>query len=278
MYLLRIAKKGKNPAYERQRDYMLLVIDAGNTNTVFAVFSDDKLVGQWRMATDARRTADEYCVWLLQIMSYENIKPEKIKAAIMSSVVPQANFALRMLARQYFNTELLVVGEPNVQLGILAKIERPREVGADRLVNAVAAWQRHKKPLIIVDFGTATTFDVVDNGGDYIGGVIAPGVNLSLEALHRAAAKLPNIAVERPLNVIGKDTVSAMQSGVYFGYVGLIEGIVRRITEEYGSKMDVIATGGLAPLFAKATPVIDALEPNLIIDGLRLIYERNLTK
>lgn len=256
---------------------MLLVIDAGNTNTVFAVFDGNSLIGQWRMATDARRTSDEYCVWLLQIMRYENIEPKKIKAAILSSVVPQANFSLRMLARQYFNTELLIVGEPNVQLGILAKIERPREVGADRLVNAVAAWQKYRKPLIIVDFGTATTFDVVDERGDYIGGVIAPGINLSLEALHKAAAKLPNIAVERPFQVIGKDTVSAMQSGVYFGYVGLIEGIVSRIRQEQGRDMKVVATGGLAPLFAKATPMIDALEPNLIIDGLRIIFEKNVT-
>ncbi len=254
---------------------MLLVIDAGNTNTVFAVFDGNTLRGQWRMATDARRTADEYGVWLLQLLAREKITSEAINAAIMSSVVPHANFALRMLSRQYFNTELLVVGEPNVVLGIEAKIDRPREVGADRLVNAVAAWQKHKEPLIIVDFGTATTFDIVNDEGNYIGGVIAPGVNLSLEALHRAAAKLPNIAVERPKQVIGKDTVSAMQSGIYYGYVGLIEGIVARIKQEYGQNMQVIATGGLAPLFAKATPVINALEPDLIIDGLKIIYERN---
>jgi type III pantothenate kinase len=254
---------------------MLLVIDAGNTNTVFAVFSGEKLIGQWRMATDAKRTADEYCVWLLQIMAYEKIDPKEIKAAIMSSVVPQVNFALRMLTRKYFQTELMIVGEPAVKLGIQAKIDRPGEVGADRLVNAIAAWHKHTKPLVIVDFGTATTFDVVDDKGDYIGGIIAPGVNLSLEALHRAAAKLPNVAVERPAQVIGKDTISAMQSGIYYGYVSLIEGIVKRITEEYGKKMIVIATGGLAPLFAKATAVIDTLEPDLIINGLKLIYEKN---
>jgi type III pantothenate kinase len=256
---------------------MLLAIDAGNTNTVFAVSHQGKLRGQWRMATDARRTADEYGVWLLQLMAREKIDPEQVKAAIMSCVVPQATFALRMLARNYFHTELLIVGEPAVELGITMKMERPQEVGADRLVNAVAAWHKHKQPLIIVDFGTATTFDVVDFEGSYIGGVIAPGVNLSLEALHRAAAKLPNVAVERPARVIGKETVSAMQSGIYFGYVGLIEGIVARIREEYGSPMRVIATGGLAPLFARATPVINALEPDLIIEGLRLIHERNRT-
>lgn len=256
---------------------MLLVIDAGNTNTVFAVFDGEKLLGQWRIATDARRTADEYGIWLLQIMAYSGIDSKKTKAAIMSCVVPQAVFALRMLARNYFHTELLIVGEKNVKLGIEAKIDRPSEVGADRLVNAVAAWSRHKMPLIIVDFGTATTFDVVDEQGNYIGGVIAPGVNLSLEALHRAAAKLPNVAVERPARVTGKDTVQAMQSGIYYGYVGLIEGIVSRIKEEAGKPMHVVATGGLAPLFAKATPQINALEPDLIIDGLKLIYERNMS-
>jgi type III pantothenate kinase len=254
---------------------MLLVIDAGNTNTVFAIFEDRKILGQWRMATDSKRTADEYGVWLLQLMNHEKIPLIDIKAAILSSVVPQANFSFRMLARQYFHTELLIVGEPNVKLGIEAKIDRPREVGADRLVNAVAAWERHKQSLIIVDFGTATTFDIVDDTGNYIGGVIAPGVNLSLETLHRAAAKLPNVAIEKPAHVIGKDTISAMQSGIYFGYVGLIEGIVTRIKNEYGKDMQVIATGGLAPLFAKATPVINALAPDLIIEGLRLIYERN---
>ena len=254
---------------------MLLVIDAGNTNTVFAVFHDEKLVGQWRMATDAKRTADEYAVWLFQIMAHEKLDSKNITAAIMSSVVPQANFALKTLAKKYFHTELLIVGENNVKLGIEVKMDKPREVGADRLVNAIAAWNKHKSPLIIIDFGTATTFDVVDENGDYLGGVIATGINLSLEALHRAAAKLPNISVERPTQVIGKDTVSAMQSGIYFGYTSLIEGIVARVKKEYGKDMIVIATGGLAPLFAKATTVINSLEPNLIIDGLKLIYDRN---
>ena len=207
------------------------------------------------------RTADEYGVWLLQLLQHVGISPAQIRSAILSSVVPQANFALRMLARLYFHTELKIVGEPGVALGIEALIDRPREVGADRLVNAVAAWQRYRKALIIVDFGTATTFDVVNDDGNYVGGVIAPGVNLSLEALHRAAAKLPNIAVERPPCVIGKDTVSAMQSGIYFGYVGLIEGIVSRIVQEFGAPMPVLATGGLAPLFARATTVIDTLAP-----------------
>jgi len=254
---------------------MLLAIDTGNTNTVFAVLDKGELIAQWRMATDAKRTADEYGIWLLQVMAYEKIDPHSITHSIMSSVVPQVNFAIKSLTRKYFNTVLKIVGEDNLKLGLQVKIDRPKDVGADRLVNTVAAWQKHKKPLIIVDFGTATTFDVVDDNGDYIGGVIAPGINLSLEALHRAAAKLPNIAIERPQFTIGKDTLSAMQSGIYFGYVGLIEGIVKRIKEEYGQDMLLIATGGLAPLFAKATPLIDQIEPNLIIDGLNIIFEGN---
>ncbi|MEI7669564.1 MAG: type III pantothenate kinase [Pseudomonadota bacterium] len=255
---------------------MLLVIDTGNTNTVFAVFSGDKLIGQWRMATDAKRTSDEYLVWLLQLMNFENIQPVGIKFAIMSSVVPQANFALKTLVKKYFNSELVIVGESKINIGIEVKIDRPNDVGSDRLVNAIAAWNKYKTSLIIIDFGTATTFDVIDSNSDYIGGIIAPGVNLSLHALHKAAAKLPNIAVMRPEKVIGKDTVSAMQSGIYFGYAGLIEGIVKRIKLEHNQQMKVIATGGLAPLFAKATETIEALEPDLIIDGLRLIHLRNI--
>lgn len=254
---------------------MLLAIDAGNTNTVFAVWGGEALLGQWRMATDARRTADEYGVWLLQLMAHAGLEPGRVDAAIVASVVPQTLFSLRMLCRQFFGTELLVVGDPAVKTGIKAKIDRPAEVGADRLVNALAAWQRYRKPLIIVDFGTATTFDVVNGEGDYIGGVIAPGVNLSLEALHQAAAKLPNVAVMRPEKVIGTATVGAMQSGVYFGYLGLIEGIVTRIRQEYGAPMMTIATGGLASLFARGTPVIEHLAPDLTIEGLRLIYAMN---
>lgn len=254
---------------------MLLVIDAGNTNTVFAVFNGSTLISQWRMSTDARRTADEYGVWLFQVMQHEGIDPKAIRSAILSSVVPQLVFALRMLARRFFQTELLIVGEANVKLGIDVIIDRPQEVGADRVVNAIAGWQRYHQPFIIIDFGTATTFDVVNDKGNYVGGVIAPGINLSLEALHRAAAKLPNVAIERPSKVIGTDTITAMQSGIYYGYTGLIEGITKRIKEEYSLPMKVIATGGLAPLFAKATAIIDTLEPDLTITGLQIIHERN---
>jgi type III pantothenate kinase len=256
---------------------MLLVIDVGNTNVVFAVFDGDTLKGQWRISTSPSRTADEYGVWLTQVLEHSKIAPEKIKGAVVASVVPQALFDLRQLAKRYFGCELMVIGDPRLKLklGIQVKIDNPREVGADRLVNAFAAWNRYKKPLIVVDFGTGTTFDVVGKDGEYIGGVIAPGVNLSLDTLHRAAAKLPNIAIERPSKVIGTNTVGAMQSGIYYGYTGLVEGIVSRIKHEHGSDMFVIATGGLASLYAKACPAIEQVEPDLTIYGLKELYEMN---
>lgn len=254
---------------------MLLVIDVGNTNVVFAVFDGDRLADQWRISTDARRTADEYGVWLTQVLEHSGIKPSAITGAAVASVVPQALFDLRQLAKRYFNTELLVIGDPRINTGIGVKIDNPREVGADRLVNAFAAWEKYKQALIVVDFGTATTFDVVSSEGDYVGGVIAPGVNLSLEALHMAAAKLPNIAVARPPKTIGTNTIGAMQSGIYYGYAGLVEGIAGRIKAEYGKSMKVIATGGLASLYARACPVIEGLEPDLTIYGLKALYEMN---
>ena len=256
---------------------MLLAIDAGNTNVVFAIFDGDKVVGQWRIHTDARRTADEYGVWLLQVMERANISPKKINGAILSSVVPQAIFDLRQLTKRYFNTELKVVnGDPHIKTGMKVLVDNPREVGADRLVNAFAAWKQFKKALIVVDFGTATTFDVVSKKGEYLGGVIAPGVNLSLDALHRAAAKLPNIGIQRPPKVVGTNTISAMQSGVYYGYAGLVEMIVMQIKEENKMPMKVIATGGLASLYAKACPSIEKTEPDLTIFGLKELYELNI--
>jgi type III pantothenate kinase len=255
---------------------MLLVIDVGNTNVVFAVFNGETLAGQWRISTDAKRTSDEYGVWLTQVLEHSELSPASIKHAVCASVVPQALFDLRQLSRRYFNCELMVIGAlPGIKTGIGVKIDNPREAGADRLVNAYAAWQRYKQALIVVDFGTATTFDVVSKDGDYVGGVIAPGVNLSLDALHKAAAKLPNIGIQRPEKVIGTNTIGAMQSGIYYGYVSLIEGIVSRIKAEQGGSMKVIATGGLASLYAKATPVIEALEPDLTIYGLKELYALN---
>lgn len=254
---------------------MLLVIDAGNTNVVFAVFDGDTVVGQWRISTDPKRTADEYGVWLTQVLERAGIPPKNISGAVLATVVPQALFDLRQLVKRYFETELLVVGDPRVTVGIGVKIDNPTEVGADRLVNAFAAWQIYKQPLIVVDFGTATTFDIVSGEGNYIGGVIAPGINLSLDALHRAAAKLPNVGVQKPSKVIGTNTIGAMQSGIYYGYAGLIEGVVREIKNEYGSSMKVVATGGLASLYTKACPAIEEVHPDLTIGGLKQLYELN---
>jgi type III pantothenate kinase len=254
---------------------MLLAINANNTNTVFSVWDGDALKGAWRAATDARRTADEYVVWLDHLLSLESLSRRRLNGAIIASVVPEANFNLLTLCRRYCGCEPLVVGEPNVMLGAKALVDRPEEVGADRLVNTVAAHDRFKGPLIVVDFGTATTFDVVDKDGNYCGGVIAPGINLSLSALHMAAAKLPSVRIRRTDHVIGKDTVACMQSGLFWGYIGLVEGLVTRIKQEFGAPMSVISTGGLATLFHGATAVIEHTDPNLTLWGLRLIYERN---
>jgi type III pantothenate kinase len=254
---------------------MLLAIDSGNTNIVFALFDGEKLRGEWRSSTNTERTADEFGVWLTQLMAMEGIDRASVEACIIASVVPAVMFTLKNLCRRYFGREALVVGEDGVNLGLKVLLDRPEEVGADRLVNAVAAHQFYKGPLIVIDFGTATTFDVVDESGNYCGGAIAPGINLSLEALHAAAAKLPRVAIGRPKSVIGKATVPAMRSGIYWGYVGLIEGLVQRITAEFGQKMLVVATGGLAPLFAEATTVINHLQSDLTLRGLLEIYRRN---
>lgn len=254
---------------------MLLAIDSGNTNIVFAVFDGEQVRGEWRASTDTERTADELGVWLNQLLAIEGLDRTSIKAAIIASVVPAMVFNLKTLCRRYFGCEPLVVGDEGVDLGLKVLLDRPEEVGADRLVNAVAAHMAHPGPMIVIDFGTATTFDVIDAHGNYCGGAIAPGINLSLEALHMAAAKLPRVAIGRPRQVIGKATVPAMQSGVFWGYVGLIEGLVKRIEEEFGASMLVVATGGLAPLFADATPVIQVLDPDLTLRGLLEIHRRN---
>ena len=254
---------------------MLLAINANNTNTVFALWDGDRLRGSWRTATDTRRTADEYVVWLDHLMTLADLSRRDIEAAIIASVVPEANFNLLRLCRAYCHSEPLVVGEPGVAVGARALVDRPEEVGADRLVNTVAAHERYGGPLIVVDFGTATTFDVVDADGNYRGGVIAPGINLSLQALAMAAAKLPSVPIARPATVIGTSTVVCMQSGIFWGYVGLIEGLVARIRSEFGAPMRVVATGGLAPLFDGATAAIEHIDAELTLWGLRLVYGRN---
>ena len=255
-----------------------LTIDSGNTNIVFAVFDDaDTIRGEWRSSSHAERTADEFGVWLGQLMGNADLATDDISAAIIASVVPATLFTMKSLCRNYFDCEPLVIGEKGVDLGLEVLIDRPEDVGADRLVNAVAAHQIYDGALVLIDFGTATTFDAIDAEGAYCGGVIAPGINLSLEALHRAAAMLPRIAVEKPARVIGDTTISAMQSGIYWGYVGLIEGLVARIRDEFGAPMKVVATGGLAPLFAEATTVIEHLDTELTLRGLQVIHRRNKT-
>jgi type III pantothenate kinase len=259
---------------------MLLAIDAGNTNTVFAVFEGNECRASWRAATEARRTSDEYAIWLEQVMRRDGVNPKDIDQAIIASVVPSANFSLSRLCTERFSSRPLIIGEDGVYLGIEVLLDRPDEVGADRLVNAVAAFDAVGGPLIVVDFGTATTFDVVDGDGNYRGGAIAPGINLSLEALHQAAAKLPKVDVMKPAQVIGKTTVSAMQSGIFWGYVGLIEGLAGRMRAEMigmgiGAPRSVVATGGLASLFGQATTVIDRVDDDLTLRGLAIINQLN---
>ena len=247
--------------------HLLLAIDVGNTNTVFALYRERHALGQWRISTMRERTADEYAAALTQLMALKGYSQEDVGAAVISSVVPQALPPLRSMCREFFNCAARVIGE-DLGVTIPVLIDNPREVGADRLVNAVAAHARYHGPLIVVDFGTATTFDVIDEEGRYCGGVIATGINLSLEALHRAAAKLPRVAVERPPRVIGSSTVTAMQSGVFWGYVSMVEGVVARIKDEFGAEMKVIATGGLAGLFADATEAIEQVDRDLTMAGL----------
>jgi type III pantothenate kinase len=258
---------------------MLLAIDSGNTNVVCAVYAGDELRGSWRAATNPNRTADEYAVWLIQLMAMSGLAPTDIDATIIGSVVPEATFNLVRLCQRYFASEPLMVGRPDCFLGIGIDVDMPKEqVGADRVANAVAAQDRYEPPLIVLDFGTATTFDVVDRSGNYCGGVIAPGINLSLRALDMAAAQLPRIGIRRTPTIVGRSTVPAMQSGVFWGYVGLIEGLIQRIRAERGEAMEVIATGGLASLLAGATEAINYVNPDLTLWGLRLIYQRNTNK
>jgi type III pantothenate kinase len=255
---------------------MLLAIEQGNTNTLFAVHDGEAWIRQWRTATEASRTADEYAVWLNQLLEMASLRFADLDACIISTVVPQSLFNLRNLARRYLKAEPLVVGE-NATLGIEIRIDKPSEAGADRLVNAVGGFVRYGGPLILVDSGTATTFDVVGPDGGFEGGVIAPGINLSMQALHQAAARLPRIGIEKPDHVIGRGTVEAMQSGVFWGYVGLIDSLIGRIKAEYGKPMQVVATGGVASLFEGATTQIDAFDHDLTIRGLLEIHRRSTT-
>ena len=259
---------------------MLLAIDSGNTNVVFAIFDENgALCEEWRASTPRYQTSDEYGVWLLQLMAFKKFSTKDISDIIIATVVPSALYDLKTLCRKYFGIEPIVVGEKGVDLGISIKVDLPEEVGADRLVNAKAADKKYKGPLIVIDFGTATTFDIIEEDGSYCGGAIAPGINLSIEALHKAAAKLPRVPVKRPQKVIGSNTIDAMLSGIFWGYVSLIEGMIVRIKAEYGAaKMQTVATGGLAPLFSAHSSFIEVVDETLTLQGLYYIYEDNKGK
>ena len=257
---------------------MLLAIDAGNTNIVFALLEDGVIRARWRIATDPRRTADQYAVWLHQLLELEGYARPDVEAVILGTVVPRATHNLEVLASKYFGVEPLIAGQGAAQWGIELDVAEPRTVGADRVLNAIAAHAIHEGDLIVIDFGTATTFDVVDFSGAYKGGIIAPGINLSLDALVAAAAKLPRIAIEAPASesVIGRTTEDQMHIGIYWGYVAMIEGLIARLKAELGRPSKVIATGGLAVLFEKHTDMFDAVEPDLTIQGLSMLWERSL--
>ncbi|HPO29882.1 MAG TPA: type III pantothenate kinase [Candidatus Hydrogenedentes bacterium] len=255
---------------------MLLVVDAGNTHTVLGLFAGDQFRGHWRIVTSNYRTSDELGLLLHMLLDHIGVKPEQISGCCVSSVVPQWNPALVAVSRQFFGIEPLMV-EPGVKTGLVLQCDNPREVGADRVVNAVAAYEKYggSRPLIIVDFGTATTFCVVTAQGEYLGGAIAPGVGISTEALFTRTAKLPRVELVRPKSVIGKNTVMSMQSGIIFGFVGQVEGIVKRMKEEIGQDALVVATGGLAEVISREADCIDIVDPVLTLEGLLLIYEKN---
>jgi len=256
---------------------MLLAIDAGNTNLVFALVADGEIRARWRIATDPRRTADEYAVWLHQLLALEGYSKADVGAVIIGTVVPRALHNLEVLATKYFGVTPLVAGEAPVEWGIALDVSEPKSVGADRVLNTIAAHAAHPGDLIVIDFGTATTFDVVDYSGAYKGGVIAPGINLSLDALVNAAAKLPRVAIEAPesRSVIGRTTEEQMHIGIYWGYIAMMEGLVARLKAEIGRPVKVIATGGLAALFDQHTAIFDALESDLTIQGLAMLYARS---
>ncbi|WP_010163532.1 type III pantothenate kinase [Sphingomonas sp. PAMC 26617] len=255
---------------------MLLAIDAGNTNIVFALLEGQAIKARWRIATDPRRTADEYAVWLSQLLNLEGYDRKQVTGVIIATVVPRALHNLQTLARKYFDSEPLIAGQAPVEWGMQLDVLEPKSVGADRAVTMIAAHARHPGDLIVIDFGTAATFDVVDYTGAYKGGIIAPGINLSLDALVTAAAKLPRIAIEAPgdTSVIGRDTVTQMHIGIYWGYVAMIEGLVARMKAEVGRPCTVVATGGLAVLFEQHTDAFDAIEPDLTIQGLAILWDR----
>ena len=253
---------------------MLLVIDVGNTHTVLGVYQGKRLLHHWRVWTDREKTSDEYGILVRNLYDGSHFSSQEIAAIVLSSVVPPLTPTIIELCVRYFGIQPLVVG-PGIKTGISIQMDNPKEVGADRIVNAVAAFARYNKACIVLDFGTATTFDYVSSKGDYMGGIIAPGAGISAEALFRQASKLPRVEIAKPPTVIGKNTVAAMQSGLFYGYLGLVEGIIDRMKRELGSDPVVVATGGLAGILAKESSKIHEIDENLTLEGLRIIYERN---
>ena len=253
---------------------MLLGFDVGNTNIVLGVYQHKELLKHWRLSTFPYRTADEYGMLLMDLFGHAGIAFQDVKALIISSVVPPLMLALEQMAKNYFNLSPLIIG-PGIKTGMPIKYENPREIGADRIVNAIAGHALYGSPLIIVDFGTATTFCVISAHGEYLGGAIAPGINISTEALFIRAAKLPRVELVKPPTVIGKNTVNSMQSGILYGFVGQVDEIVRRIRKELGENPFVLATGGLAELMARESSTINEIDPLLTLKGLQIIYERN---
>ena len=253
---------------------MLLAIDIGNTTIAFGIFDGEMMRATWSIATDIHRTSDEYAVLLLNLLPREGITFADVDNVIICSVVPPLEPVFDKLSEQYFGVMPLIVG-PGVKTGVRICTDNPREVGADRVVNAAAAHRLYEGPVIVIDFGTATTFDAISEEGDYLGGAIAPGIGISSEALFERASKLPRIELVAPQHAIGTNTVATMQSGIIFGYVGLVESLVRRIREELGGKAWVVATGGLADVISKETKVVDVVNPHITLYGLRLIHELN---
>jgi type III pantothenate kinase len=254
---------------------MILAVDAGNTNLVFALVDKGEIKARWRIATDPRRTADQYSVWLHQLLDLEALSRDDVEGVIIGTVVPRALHNLEVLAEKYFRKTPLIAGQGAAAWPLQLDVDEPHNVGADRALNAIAAHAKYPGDLVVIDFGTATTFDVVSSSGAYSGGIIAPGINLSLDALVSAAAKLPRIAIEAPESnsVIGRTTESQMIIGIYWGYVAMIEGLTKRIKAELGRSVTVVATGGLANLFDRHTDAFDAIEPDLTIQGLSLLYD-----